>query len=224
MMSDVARTARVAADAGLAQPVISILGIDGRTVFQAAALLRAGFRVICADSDIDKVETLAQRIALGIDTAAMAVLRAGQARGNLMVIDDIFAAVLESGVTFICQGPGTDFLGQEDTHALKAIGRTIGAAIALKGDFHVVVQQADILPDLTRSILIPAIEAASGERSGMGFGLCHASGALDAAAQSRTDGPLPARAGDADDRAASCLDAILGQLGAAALSERAALR
>lgn len=139
------------------QPVISILGINDRIVSTVAVLLHAGFSVICADSDTDKVETLTQRIALGIDTALMATLRLGQAEGNLLVTDDIFAAVAESDITFIRQGPGEDFRGEETNHALTAMGRTIGAAIALKPGFHIVVQQAATVPGITRRVLIPAI-------------------------------------------------------------------
>lgn len=181
MSFQVATTAQIAFDTVSPQPVISILGIDDQTVAQAGALLRAGYRVICADSDTDRVDTLVQRIVLGIGTAVMATLRIAQAEGNLMVSDDIFAAVLESDVSFIRQGPGVDFVGEANTHALAAIGRTVGAALALKPTFHVVVQQAATVPGITRSVLIPAIEGASGLKAGDGFGLCHSAEILDTA-------------------------------------------
>lgn len=217
MMSQVSQAARIAASAVSPQPVISILGIDGGTVASVAALLRAGYRVICADSDSDKADTLAQRIALGIGTAVMAALRIGQAEGNLLVTDDIFAAVMESDVTFICQGPGMDFLETENTHALSAIGRTIGAALALKQGFHIVVQQAATLPGVTRSVLIPAIEAASGLEAGSGFGLCHWPGVLDTGRNPQGDRPRPALLGVTDRQSASCLDGIMGRVGTRAL-------
>lgn len=217
MISQVSKTSQNTMDIVPPQSVISILGIDDQTIASAAALLRAGFSVICADGDTDKVDMLGQRITLGISTSVMATLRSGQAEGRLAISDDIFAAVMDSDVTFICQGTGIDFLGEDCTYGLEAMGRTIGRAIALKSGFHIVVQQAAALPGLTRRVLIPAIEAASGLEAGIGFGLCHSCDAFASVGSRHADDQRPALVGVTDRLSASFLDGLLGRIGKQAL-------
>src|SRR5262245_63378310 len=48
---------------------------------------------------------------------------------------------------------------------------SIGAALRKKDSFHVVVTRSTMLPGTTRSLVIPLLEAVSGKRVGVDFGV-----------------------------------------------------
>jgi GDP-mannose 6-dehydrogenase len=212
MMAQGYKAAGIAMPLLSAQSVISILGIDATTAAQASALLEAGFNVICADADPEKVEALSRQI----ERAAQSGLRGlgrGCASSALRVTDDPLMAIIDSDVTVICQGASENFLGETDSYVLSAMGRTIGAALAHKAGFHVIIQQAATEPGTTRGVLLPAIEAASGLRAGVDFGLCHMSDRLEVEADAAADDLHPVMLGVTDARTARHLDVIFTAIG-----------
>lgn len=195
------------AQAAPAGTTVSLIGIDEHTIASIALLLRGGFRVICADANPIMVDTLGDMVRSG--AAGQAVWRAHLDDDMLCLTDDPFAAVMESTITLICQGVSESFTGEADDYVLSVLGRTIGAALAHKADYHVVVQQASVLPGTTRNVLISAIEAASGLEAGAGFGTCHLSDRLAHLASDAT----PLFAGVTDLATADTIEDLLQRSG-----------
>lgn len=175
-MRQVIKADRQPAQVAPAGTTLSIIGIDEHTIAGVGALLRGGFRVICADANPIKVDMLAEMIRSG--TAGGALWQAHLAEQKLCLTDDPFVAVMDSTITLICQGAGESVSGKADTYVLSAMGAMIGSSLAHKDEYHVIVQQASVAPGTTRSVLVSAIEAASGLQAGAGFGACHLSSCL----------------------------------------------
>ncbi|MFN3278546.1 MAG: hypothetical protein ACK41Y_09115 [Paracoccus hibiscisoli] len=154
-------------------PVISVLGLGRQGVMTAAVLADLGHHVIGVDVDPDRVETLAQGRIAHIEPALAALVRRGVLAGRIQASDDILPAVLASDVTIVTGGCNIAEPGQSSCHALQATGRTLGQILALKDGFHVVMQQAPVLPGTIRGVLQQAIQQVSGLTAGRDFGICH---------------------------------------------------
>jgi len=59
-----------------------------------------------------------------------------------------------------------------DVSAIKRSCEEIGKALRSKKEFHWIVLRSTVLPGTAKSLAIPAIEAASGKRSGVDFAVC----------------------------------------------------
>ena len=66
------------------------------------------------------------------------------------------------------RGPG----GGLSTEYLERASEQIGAALATKSDFHVVVYRSTMVPGTCENILIPLLEKESGKKVGVDFGVC----------------------------------------------------
>ncbi|RZL70281.1 MAG: nucleotide sugar dehydrogenase, partial [Rhodococcus sp. (in: high G+C Gram-positive bacteria)] len=92
--------------------------------------------------------------------------------GLLTVSDDPAAAVRASDVTIVCVGTPSAPGGGLATRYLERATDEIGAALATKDSFHVVVYRSTMVPGTCAEILIPRLERASGKRVGVDFGVC----------------------------------------------------
>ena len=67
---------------------------------------------------------------------------------------------------------GTPFDGQViDLRYIKAVSREIGAALAKKDGYHVVVVKSTVVPGTTEDVVLPILEEYSGKKAGNGFGI-----------------------------------------------------
>ena len=89
---------------------------------------------------------------------------------RLKATGDLDSAVLNSEITFIAVG--TPFDGKSiDLTAVQEASRQIGAALARKTGYHVVVVKSTVVPGTTEGKVIPQLEAASGKKAGVDFGV-----------------------------------------------------
>ena len=89
---------------------------------------------------------------------------------RLKATGDLEGAVLNSEITFIAVG--TPFDGKSiDLTAVLEVSRQIGAALARKTGYHVVVVKSTVVPGTTEGKVIPQLEAASGKKAGVDFGV-----------------------------------------------------
>lgn len=154
-------------------PVISVLGLGRQGVMTAAVLAELGHHVIGVDVDPDRVEALARGRIAHVEPALAALVRRGVAAGRIEATDDILPAVLAGDVTIVTGGCEVAQPDQTGCQALAATGRTLGQILALKDGFHVIMQQAPVLPGTIRGVLQQAIQQASGLLAGRDFGICH---------------------------------------------------
>ena len=78
----------------------------------------------------------------------------------------------QSDVSFVCVGTPSLRNGCLDLNSVKRSCQDIGEALRSKKGFHTVVIRSTILPGTAMSVIIPAIEEASGKRSGIDFAVC----------------------------------------------------
>ena len=195
-------------------PVISVLGLGRAGVVTAAVLADLDHHVIGVDLDPERVEALSHGRITHLEPALAALVRRGVAAGRLQAVDDILPAVLASDVTIVTGACDMTQPDQPGCHALAATGRSLGQILALKQGFHVVMQQAPVLPGTIRGVLQRAIEQASGLEAGRDFGLCHWPARADAAPMGgRIRIPAANVLGVGDRRTAVRIGAILAQLG-----------
>src|SRR5262249_8099969 len=86
---------------------------------------------------------------------------------------DCAEAISSSDVTFVVVPTPSDATGAFSIEYAAAAFATIGAALAKKDDYHLVVLTSTVLPGSTRYGLMPFLEAASGKVCGRDFGLCY---------------------------------------------------
>jgi UDPglucose 6-dehydrogenase/GDP-mannose 6-dehydrogenase len=134
-----------------------------------ACLAELGHRVTCVDIDPARVAALnAGRSP--IHEPGLEELLQRHAGGRLTASSDTAAAVADSELTFIAVG--TPFNGREiDLAAVLAAAGQIGAALRDKPGYHVVVVKSTVVPGTTETRVRPVLEAASGKRAGVDFGL-----------------------------------------------------
>ena len=93
--------------------------------------------------------------------------------GHLRATADVRDAVFGSDMSLICVGTPSQLNGNLDLSHVRKVCQEIGAAIAEKDTFHVVVARSTMLPGSMRSLVIPTLEAASGKVAGVDFGVCN---------------------------------------------------
>lgn len=151
---------------------VSVFGIGYVGAVTAACLAHAGHSVIGVDVNPAKVETLesgkAPVLEPGLDRLIVNVRKTGRLRATT----DPFMAVHASEVSFICVGTPSLHNGRLDVSSVRHTCEEIGRALRSKQEFHWVVLRSTVLPGTAKSIVIPAIEAASGKRAGIDFAVC----------------------------------------------------
>lgn len=148
---------------------ISIIGTGYVGLVTGACLAEKGHHVSCVDIDSRRVDALNRGEAPFFE-AELEDLLSRNAGRNLTATTDLHAAVLESDATLIAVG--TPFDGQRiDLRAVLAASNQIGAVLRQKPGYHVVVVKSSVVPGTTDQHVLPALEAASGKKAGVDFGV-----------------------------------------------------
>ncbi len=148
---------------------VSILGAGYVGLVTGAGLAEKGHDVVCVDLDAAKIE----RIAAGaspIFEPGLDKLIARHVGHRLHATTETHDAVLESELTFIAVGtPLRD--GSLDLDAVRSATAAIGAALAVKDVYHVVVVKSTVVPGTTKGEVRSILESMSGRRAGVDFGV-----------------------------------------------------
>jgi GDP-mannose 6-dehydrogenase len=91
---------------------------------------------------------------------------------RLHATSDAVAAVAETEISFICVGTPSQRNGKLDLSGVQRVCSDIGAALKKKNQFHLIALRSTVLPGTTETVVIPALEAASGKRAGVDFAVC----------------------------------------------------
>jgi UDPglucose 6-dehydrogenase len=148
---------------------ISIVGTGYVGLVTGACLAERGLQVTCVDIDPDRVAALNRAESPIFEEGLDELLRRHVGR-SLRATTNLTEAVLDSEVTLIAVG--TPFNGEEiDLTAVLGAARQIGAVIAQKSTYHLVVVKSTVVPGTTDCRVLPALEDASGKRAGVDFGV-----------------------------------------------------
>lgn len=148
---------------------ISIIGTGYVGLVSGVCFAEKGHQAICVDVDPAKVAQINQGISPIYERGLDELLKR-----NMLVrvkaTTDLHRAVLETDISMIAVG--TPFDGREiDLTYIKQAALQIGEALKEKLTYHLVVVKSTVVPGTTDSIVLPILEAASGKKAGVDFGV-----------------------------------------------------
>ena len=152
---------------------ISIFGLGYVGAVSAGCLATDGHEVIGVDPNKIKVDLINQGTTPIIEKDIGEMIAATVKSGHLRATADVRDAVFGSDMSLICVGTPSQLNGNLDLSHVRKVCQEIGAAIAEKDSFHVVVARSTMLPGSMRALVIPTLEAASGKVAGVDFGVCN---------------------------------------------------
>ena len=152
---------------------ISIFGLGYVGAVSAGCLATDGHEVIGVDPNRTKVDLINQGTTPIIEKDIGEMIAATVKSGLLRATVDVRDAVMGSDMSLICVGTPSQLNGNLDLSHVRKVCEQIGAAIKDKAGFHVVVARSTMLPGSMSSVVIPTLEAASGKKAGVDFGVCN---------------------------------------------------
>lgn len=152
---------------------ISIFGLGYVGAVSAGCLAEDGHQVIGVDPNQTKVDLINKGETPIIEKDIGEMIARNVTVTRLTATTDVQQAVLNSEVSLICVGTPSQLNGNLDLSYVRRVCEEIGVALKSKDDFHVVVGRSTMLPGSMRNIVIPTLEASSGKKAGVDFGVCN---------------------------------------------------
>jgi len=152
--------------------VISIFGLGYVGSVSVACLADNGNEVIGVDVNPTKVEMINQGRSPVIETGLGELMKKGVDQGRVRATADAARAVHESEISIICVGTPSHGNGSLNLNYIRRVCEEIGAGLATKRGYHIVIARSTMLPGATEEIVIPTLERTSGKKAGCDFGVC----------------------------------------------------
>lgn len=152
---------------------ISIFGLGYVGAVSAGCLAAEGHHVVGVDPNQTKVDLINAGTAPIVEKDIGEMIAAEVKSGRLRATTSVRDAVNASELSLICVGTPSQLNGNLDLSYVRRVCEEIGAALRDKAAYHVVVARSTMLPGSMRSVVIPTLEAASGKRAGIDFGVCN---------------------------------------------------
>jgi GDP-mannose 6-dehydrogenase len=151
---------------------ISIFGLGYVGTVGAGCLAAEGYSVVGVDPNQTKVDLINAGMSPIVEKDIDKMIRAVVRNGMLRATTDSRDAVLKTDLSMICVGTPSQLNGNLDLRHVQRACEDIGAALADKSTFHVVAVRSTMLPGSMRTTVIPILEALSGKKAGIDFGVC----------------------------------------------------
>ena len=149
---------------------ISVIGSGYVGSVTAACFAEVGHEVVCVDIDKKKMEQINAGIPPIYEEGLGELLRK-YAGKRLTATNDYEFAIRETDISFICVGTPSAEDGSIDLSIIRAAAASIGAALAKKERYHVVVVKSTVVPETTEKFVLPVLEETSGKIAGKDFGV-----------------------------------------------------
>ncbi len=150
---------------------ISVFGLGYVGCVSAACLASRGNTVVGVDISPIKVELINAGKAPVVEERIGELTTEMVESGALRATSDIAMAIAQTDISLICVGTPSASNGSLSTVYLERVAEEIGAAIRDKETRHTVVFRSTMLPGTCLSLLVPALEKASGMLAGVDFGV-----------------------------------------------------
>jgi GDP-mannose 6-dehydrogenase len=150
---------------------VSVFGLGYVGSVSAASFAADGHRVVGVDVNADKVASLNEGRSPIVEKGLDELIRNATATGALRATTSTDEAVRATDLSLLCVGTPSRKNGSLDLTYLERVCEQIGAALAHKDTYHVVVVRSTVLPGTTHEVVIPTLERASGKQYGTGFGV-----------------------------------------------------
>ncbi|MEO9946949.1 UDP-glucose/GDP-mannose dehydrogenase family protein [Paraglaciecola sp.] len=151
---------------------ISIFGLGYVGAVSAACLAKEGHSVIGVDPNATKISLINQGKTPIIEKDLEDLMTAAVEKNLLRATSDVADAIASSSVSLICVGTPSQLNGSLDLKYVRNVCEEIGEALSKKTTYHVVVVRSTMLPGTMENVVIPTLEAASGKKIGVDFGVC----------------------------------------------------
>src|SRR5438309_6545653 len=151
---------------------ISVFGLGYVGTVTAACLAHMGHNVIGVDLSPTKVEAMRAGRSPIVEPRVGTLISEAHAAKRLQATSDSESAVKNSEISFLCVGTPSLRNGKLDLGHIEPVCRDIGQVLKTKDAFHLVVLRSTVLPGTAETIVIPALEKASGKKMGKDFGVC----------------------------------------------------
>jgi GDP-mannose 6-dehydrogenase len=151
---------------------ISVLGLGYVGTVSAGCLAQEGHEVVGVDSEPRKVDLINAGKTPIIEKDIGQIIERQVATGRLSATTDVAAAIRQTDLSLICVGTPSRGNGDIDLKYVKRVCEQIGAALRNHQGAPVVAIRSTMLPGTMREVVIPTLEACSGRRAGLEFGVC----------------------------------------------------
>ncbi len=151
---------------------ISVLGLGYVGAVSAGCLAQEGHDVIGVDPESRKVDLINAGNSPIIEKDIGPMIQTQTAAGRLRATTDVAAAIGQSDIAMVCVGTPSRANGDIELGFVRRVCEQIGAALRQHHGAPAVVFRSTMLPGTMREVVIPALEAASGQRAGTDFGVC----------------------------------------------------
>ena len=151
---------------------LSVFGIGYVGCVSAACFANEGHEVIGVDVNPTKVEIINQGNSPIIEPGLGELMKKAVDSRRLKATTSAAEAVNNSEVSLVCVGTPSNANGSLDLRYVTRVCAEIGSALRIKRERHVVVMRSTMLPGTLETVVIPALENASGKRAGSDFGVC----------------------------------------------------
>jgi GDP-mannose 6-dehydrogenase len=150
---------------------VSIFGIGYVGAVSAACLAADGNTIVAVDNLQAKVDCINEGRSTIIEAGLEELIAKCVAAGTLRATTDILDAIAETEVSLICVGTPSASDGSIGTSYIEAVCEEIGMALQAKSSFHSVIIRSTLVPGTMERLCIPILEAASGLKAGIDFGV-----------------------------------------------------
>ena len=151
---------------------ISVFGLGYVGTVTAACLAHKGHKVIGVDLNRTKIDAIQSGRSPIVELGVTDLISKAHADGLLSATSESQSGVLNSDISFLCVGTPSLRNGKLDLGHIEPVCREIGKILQNKKTFHLVVLRSTVLPGTAETIVVPALEKASGKKLGQGFGVC----------------------------------------------------
>jgi GDP-mannose 6-dehydrogenase len=152
---------------------VSIFGLGYVGSVSAACLAARQQRVIGVDVSALKVELINAGRSPVIEPGLDQLIEEMVGQGRLSATARAAEAVAVTDLSLVCVGTPSNGNGNLDYAYVERVCEEIGAALANKSGYHVVVIRSTVLPGTTETRLLPILERASGRQAGVDFGVAY---------------------------------------------------
>src|SRR5712664_3147653 len=151
---------------------LSVWGLGYVGTVSAGCLAQEGHEVIGVDSEPTKVDLINAGKSPIIEKDIGQIIERQVAAGRLSATTDAAVAVQRTDLFLICVGTPSRSNGDIELKYVRRVCEQIGTALRSHQGAPVVVIRSTMLPGTMREVVIPTLEACSGRRAGLEFGVC----------------------------------------------------
>lgn len=148
---------------------IAVIGTGYVGLVTGLAFVHHGHRVACVDIDSGKVNSINRGKAAFFEAGVDEALERAVGSKLLHATEDGVGAVRDADFSFLCVGTPPLPNGSMDDTQLRAAAKMIGQGLRGVHKPHTVVVKSTVLPGTTEEIVLPTIEAQTGDSTKFGL-------------------------------------------------------